>query len=268
MDSPVRERLARQAAGTNGSTLDPLRREQPQLASIPLSAIERDPTQPRQDLGDLQDLALSIREHGLLQPIVVEALPGDRFRILAGERRFAACRELGLEAIPCLVRTAAEHSRLVLQLIENLHRKDLHPLEVAQAYRRLVSEFGLTQRELAQRVGQSLSAVNESLRLLDLDPEVLADVRTSEHASKAVLLEITRAPGPEAQRALWQQAKAGQLTRRSAREAKANGQPSKPHHDTKTIKWGQATVTVRFLTGEATPERVREVLRAVAASKW
>lgn len=196
MDSKTRERLARQAAGLNGSGLDPFWHQPPQLASIPLSAIDRDPTQPRRDLGELHDLALSIHEHGLLQPIIVEALPGDRFRILAGERRFAACRELGMDAMPCIVRTVAEQSRLVLQLIENLHRKNLHPLEVAQAYQRLLGEFGLTQRELAQRVGKSLSTVNEALRLLDLDPEVLADVRTSEQASQALLLEITKTRNP------------------------------------------------------------------------
>ncbi|MCP5523244.1 MAG: ParB/RepB/Spo0J family partition protein [Verrucomicrobiales bacterium] len=259
------ERLARQAAGTKGSTLDPIGRDLPRLVTVPLKAIEPDPAQPRKDLGTIQDLALSIRAHGLLQPIIVEAVDADRFRILAGERRFAACRELQLESVPCIVRTTAEHSRLALQLIENLHRKDLHPLEVAQAYQRLMEEFGLTQRELAQEVGKSLSSVNETLRLLNLPPEVQADVRTSEQTSKAVLLEISKAPEPETQREMWQQAREGKLTTRTARKAKRTGNPPKPRPQSMTIELEEATVTVRFKSGEATSERVRVVLATARA---
>jgi ParB family chromosome partitioning protein len=159
MASDLKSRLARQASGETNLGFDPSGRDEQRLAELSLDLIDPDPNQPRKDLGNLSDLALSIREHGLIQPIVVEPNDTGRFRILAGERRFAACRSLGLTTIPSLIRSAVEQSRLELQLVENLHRKDLHPLEEARAFKRLMDEFNLTQRDMARRLGKSLAAV-------------------------------------------------------------------------------------------------------------
>ena len=226
-----------------------------------MSCIEPDPNQPRKDRGELTDLATSIREHGVLNPIIVEALGPDRYRILAGERRFAACQILKLETVPCILRTVAEHSRLVLQLIENLHRKDLHPVEEAQAFKRLMDEFNLTQRDLARRVGKSLAAVNQSLRILDLKPELLADVQTSEHATKSLLLEIVKEPNPEQQRAFWQKAQAVQMTVRQARAEKRPAPKAKQCSAVCKISLAAAELVIRFREGEGTPERVLAVLQ-------
>src|SRR5271157_2053158 len=155
----LRDRLARQAAGAVQLDFDPIGRDEPKLVTLPLRLIDPDPRQPRKNPGDLADLALSIREHGVLQPLIVEAVDGGRYRLLTGERRFRACCNLGLESAPCLVRTVVEQSRLALQLIENLHRKDLHPLEEAEALKRLIDEFNLTQRDLSRRLGESLSSI-------------------------------------------------------------------------------------------------------------
>ena len=263
----LKDRLARQAAGNTALSFDPTGGDEPQLVAVPIRLIDPDPKQPRKDLGDLTDLAMSIREHGLLQPLIVEAVDGGRYRILAGERRFAACRSLGMETVPSIVRTVAEQSRLVLQLIENLQRKDLHPVEVAQAYQRLMSEFNLTQRDLARRVGKSLTTVNESLRILEVPPDVLADVRTSEHGSKSVLIEIAKAPEPETQRALWQQAKDGHLTARDTRDAKRKAKGKLPRKPAISISLPDATVTVRFKQGDATQERVRTALDQALAGQ-
>jgi len=256
----LKDRLARQAAGETQLTFDPTGRDEPKLDSLPLHLIDPDPNQPRKNLGDLADLALSIREHGVLQPLIVEAVEGDRYRLLTGERRFVACQRLGLERVPCIVRTVAQQSRLALQLIENLQRKELHPLEEAQAFKRLMDEFNLSQRDLAKRLGKSLGSINETLRLLGLDPDLLAVVRTSEQASKSVLLEIAKETDLTRQRELWAQAQAGQLTVRGARSSKNETTARKARGAMVSLALPEARVVIRFAEGAATPGRVRAAL--------
>jgi len=263
----LKDHLARQAAGEMQLAFDPTGRDEPRLVMVPLDRIEPDPNQPRKDLGEITGLAASIREHGLLSPLIVEALPPGRYRLIAGQRRWAACRHAGLGSAPCIVRTVAEQSRLALQLIENIHRKDLHPVEVAQAYRRLMDEFNLEQSTLAQRLGVAASSINETLRLLDLSPDLLPELRTSEPLTKSVLLEIAKVPDLQQQKALLLQAKAGNLTARQARAAKQSARASKPRRATVTINLEEATVVVRFGRGEASPERVVATLQRALASQ-
>lgn len=258
----LKDRLAQQASGDSQLRFDPTGADEPRLAELPIRLIDPDPAQPRKDLGELADLALSIREQGLVNPLIVETVAGGRYRIIAGERRFAACRSLGCETAPCIIRTIAEQSRLALQLIENIHRKDLHPLEEARAFKRLMDEFNLTQRDVAKRLGRSLSAVNQTLRILDLSAELLTNVQTSEHASKSVLLEIAKEPDPVRQQALWDQAQAGQLTVREARTAKTKEPGTKSRGGRSKITLADATVAIRFHDGETTPDRVCETLEA------
>jgi ParB family chromosome partitioning protein len=269
----LKDRLARQATGDHPLNLplpDPEAPETPRLVQLPLTGVEPDPNQPRQHLGDVSGLAESIRLHGLLSPLVVEPLAPGRYRILAGERRYAACRQLKWDTLPCLVRTVAEHSRLTLQLIENLQRQDLHPVEEARAVRRLMDEFNLTQRAVAERLGKSLAAVNQTLRILDLDETVLARVQTSEQ-TKSVLLEIAKAPDLRRQMALLDQAEAGTLTVRAARRQKAvrpaigKQVPSKADASTLTFAFPEATVVIRFHHGPATPAQVRAILEQALA---
>ena len=263
----LKDRLTRQAAGDTQLSFDPTGRDEPRLATLPLQLIDPDPDQPRKDLGPLADLALSIREHGVLQPLIVEAVEGGRYRLLAGERRLAACRSMGYQTVPCVIRTVEEHSRLALQLIENLQRKDLHPLEEAAAFKRLMDQFNLSQRDLARRLGKSVSAINETLRLLDLNPDLLAGVRTSEHPGKSVLLEIAKEADPARQRELLTQAQAGQLTVRQARTPASEHPTAKQNSAVAKLKVTDAKVVIRFAHGEATPDRVRTALEeALAAS--
>ena len=260
MATALKERLARQASGESQLNFDPAFQDEPRLVFVPLNCLEPDPQQPRKNLGDLTELAASIREQGLIQPLIVEAIALGRYRLIAGERRWAACRQSGLETVPCLVRTVAEHARLAVQLMENIHRQNLYPLEEAQAFRRLMTEFNLTQRDLAQRLGKSLTSINETLRLLELAPAVQADVRTSEQISKSVLLEIAKEPDAAAQQALLAQAQAGQMTVRQARTQKRNPSAAAPSPTTCTIKLADAQVVIRFQNGVATPERVKAAL--------
>jgi ParB family transcriptional regulator, chromosome partitioning protein len=157
---------------------------------IPLDRIVANPYQPRRSIdgAELEALAASIATHGVLQPILVtETLEG--YQLVAGERRVRAARLAGLARIPAVVRQLADQHQLELALVENLQRADLGPLEEAHAYRQLVDDFGLTQEQIAQKVGRARSTVANSLRLLDLAPAVqaaLADGRISEGHARAI----------------------------------------------------------------------------------
>jgi ParB family chromosome partitioning protein len=138
------------------------------LANIVPSAL-----QPRKDFAReaLQELVDSIRQHGIIQPLIVRQV-GTRFELIAGERRWRAAQELGLTQAPVIIRSAGDMEVLELSLIENLQRADLNPIEEAQGYARLASEFGMRQEDIALKVGRSRAAVANAMRLLDLHPQV------------------------------------------------------------------------------------------------
>jgi ParB family chromosome partitioning protein len=159
-------------------------------AEIPVSRIARNPYQPRasQDREALESLVQSVREHGILQPIVVSETV-DGYRLIAGERRVRAAELAGLERVPAIIRPAEDHAQLELALVENLQRADLGPLEQAAAFRRLTDEFGMTQEQVGRRMGRSRSSVANTIRLLDLAAPVqaaLAGGRISEGHARAL----------------------------------------------------------------------------------
>lgn len=141
-----------------------------ELHNLPLEALQRGKYQPRRDMDPqaLDELAQSIRSQGLMQPVVVRPLEGERYEIIAGERRWRACQLAGLERIPALVREVSDEAAIAMALIENIQREDLNPLEEAQGLQRLTQEFGLTHELAAQAVGRSRSAASNLLRLLQL----------------------------------------------------------------------------------------------------
>ena len=162
-----------------------------------LSKIEPDKNQPRKffDEDALEELAASIKEHGLIQPIIVSPLADDRYRIIAGERRWRACRLAGLEEIPVLVREYTDREVSEISLIENLQREDLNPIEEAMGYRNLMEIYGMTQEKIAQTVSKSRSAIANTLRLLTLPEQILDFIKTGElsagHARTLIGLEDT-----------------------------------------------------------------------------
>jgi ParB family chromosome partitioning protein len=143
-----------------------------------LAEIEPNPDQPRKDFDEasLQELAESIREKGVIQPIIVQAIGSGRYVIIAGERRFRACKIAKLDKIPALVREYNAEDKLEVALIENIQRENLNPVEEAMAFRHLIDAFGLNQDELAKKVGKNRSTVANSLRLLKLPSQVLASL--------------------------------------------------------------------------------------------
>lgn len=144
------------------------------ITKLPLQKVEPNPNQPRKsfDEEELQALAESIAEHGILQPLAVRTLDGGFYQIIAGERRWRAARMAGLEEVPVVVLEADDRTVMELALIENLQRQDLNPMEEAEGYRVLMEEYGLTQEQAAARVGKSRPAVTNALRLLALPEEV------------------------------------------------------------------------------------------------
>ena len=149
---------------------------------LPIYKVEPNPDQPRRDFDEeeLQALADSVTEHGIIQPLTVRQLPSGYYQIIAGERRWRAARIAGLSEVPVVVIEADDKKAMELALIENLQRQDLNPVEEALGYRSLMEDHGLTQEDAAKRVGKSRPAVTNALRLLNLNPEVLDKVRTGE----------------------------------------------------------------------------------------
>jgi ParB family transcriptional regulator, chromosome partitioning protein len=141
---------------------------------VRLASIVPSPLQPRKNFSPeaLQELVESIRQHGIIQPLIVRRLNGGTHELIAGERRWRAAQEVGLAEVPVIIRSASDLEVLELSLIENLQRTDLNAIEEAQGYARLRDEFGMKQDEIAQKVGRSRAAVANALRLLDLHPQI------------------------------------------------------------------------------------------------
>jgi len=161
------------------------------LQEVPIASIDPNPHQPRTffDEEALVTLTSSIRAVGVLQPVLVRPA-GDRFELVAGERRWRAAKRAGLPTIPAVVRTVGDASALEHALVENLHREDLNPLEEAAAFQQLIEDFGMTHEDLAQRVGKSRSAVSNTLRLFQLPPSIqklVAEAQLSAGHARALL---------------------------------------------------------------------------------
>lgn len=217
-----------ESPGESAAAVDPVSRETeaaPEpvegayFAELPLDAITPNPRQPREvfDADALSELVHSIREVGLLQPVVVRQTAPERYELIMGERRWRASREAGLDRIPAIVRDTEDEKLLLDALLENLHRAQLNPLEEAAAYDQLLEDFSCTHDELADRIGRSRPHVTNTLRLLKLVPsvqaKVAAGVLTAGHARALV-----RVPDPEQQDRLAQRTIAEGLSVRSVEE--------------------------------------------------
>ena len=210
------------ARGGLGRGLDALMGDPPESSTgggpteIALDEIDVSGSQPRRRFVDqtIAELAQSIASHGVLQPILVEPVDS-RYRIIAGERRFRAARRAGLQRIPALVRTSTDDERIALALIENIQREDLTPLEEAQAYRRLIEVSGISQEDLAARVGKNRSTISNSLRLLGL-PVEMQDALTDGTISAGHARALLMIPDPDERHRLF-----ARIAQYSVREAEA-----------------------------------------------
>ena len=188
---------------------------------VDIGLVNQNPRQPRQDFvsGDLNDLTASIKEHGILQPLVVSVRDDGQYELIAGERRLRAAKQVGLRKVPIVTRSVTDQEKLELALIENVQRQDLNALEEALAYKVLNEEFGLGHDQIADRVGKSRPTVSNTMRLLDLPDEIkeaLKDGRIGKAHARTLLSE----KDPTKQKELFQSVLRGDVTVREA-EAKA-----------------------------------------------
>jgi ParB family transcriptional regulator, chromosome partitioning protein len=190
------------------------------LRELPVSQVVPNPHQPRQhfDEESLGGLTASVRELGVLQPVLVRAAGEDRYELIAGERRWRAAKRAGLQTIPAVIKVSSDDASLEQALVENLHRDDLNPLEEAAAFQQLIEDFGMTHDDLSRRVGKSRSAITNTLRLHQLPPSIqrlVADAQLSAGHARALLGTPDRA----FQEALARRAVKDQLSVRDVEEA-------------------------------------------------
>ena len=203
-----------------------------ELRELHVDLVARNPDQPRKRFDDeaLQALADSVKERGVLQPVLVRPRPGGSYELVAGERRWRAARLAGLETLPALVQDRDDARSLEDALIENMAREDLNPIEAARAVAGLVEELGLTREEVGRRVGRSRVAVSNLLRLLDLPDEALAlveDGSLTEGHGRALLLADDHADRRSLARAAVQGGWSVRVLEHRAREANAPARPAK-----------------------------------------
>ena|SRR6266542_1235005 len=186
---------------------------------IPVDKLDPNPDQPRTDIGDLTELTASIREKGVLEPLLVKPTLG-RWMIIAGERRWRAARTAGLKEVPCIEMDVDDSAVAEIALIENMQRKDLTPWEEADGLRALCERFGYTHEDVARKVGKSRSTVTEALSIASIPESIREICRTSEITSKSLLLQIVRQPDDDSMRTMAEQIAVQGLTRDGARKAR------------------------------------------------
>jgi ParB family chromosome partitioning protein len=197
---------------------------------IPIDQIDPNPNPPRQVMGDLSELIASIGEQGILEPLLVRQR-GDRFQIVAGERRYQAAVQAGLRELPAVIRDVDDTEVIELALIENLQRKDLTPFEEAEALQGLAERCAYTHEDLAHRLGKSRTSITESLALTTMPEEVRNLCRLADITSKSLLLQVVRQNSPEKMTRLIEKiASQGPATREQLRAATAKRKAGRPKH--------------------------------------
>lgn len=209
--------------------------------TLRISEIEPNRSQPRKEFDEsaLADLADSIREHGVIQPLLVRPLPTGGYQLVAGERRWRASRMAGLGEVPVVIRELSDHEAMELALIENLQRQDLNPMEEALGYRSLMEEYQMTQEEVAKAIGKSRPAIANSLRLLALPQQVVDLIREGKlsagHGRALLALEEESAILEAAQTAVkkhWTVREIEKMTQSSHKKTKVSTGPDKDHYYT------------------------------------
>ena len=199
-----------------GTASEPVGRPDIPVTHVSITAIDLNPHQPRQDFDEesLESLADSIRQYGILQPLIVTR-SGDRYQLIAGERRLRAAQRAGLSNVPVVLRDADTNTQIALALIENIQRVDLNPIELAKAYQRLKDDFGLTHEQIAQRMGKSKPVIANTVRFLSL-PSVIQEALRDRRISEAIGKTILSAPTAKEQIDFFNIIIEKKLTRRGA----------------------------------------------------
>ena len=238
---------------------------------IPVENIRPNPDQPRKALGDLRDLTDSIREKGVLEPLLVRYVSREEcYYIISGERRYHAARAAGLREVPCIERVADDAETLELGLIENLQRKDLTPFEEADGLHRLATQFEYTHEDVAQKIGRARSSVTETLSLRNIPDAIRRKCVEHGVTSKSVLLQIARQPTEKKMAEMLRRILQGGLTRDEARRERRDEQLTGPrpqpfifHFEPETEKF---KLRIQFRKSNVSREELIAALREILAS--
>ncbi len=243
---------------------------------IPIEKIHPNPTQPRRNHVGIEELAESIREKGILEPILVRPREDGTWEIVAGERRWRAASEVGLSLVPCIELDVDDQGSLEISLIENLQRRDLDPFEEAEAIARLVEEFGYTHEQIARKLGRSRTSITEILSLNRMPARVKDECRRADILTKSTLMEIVRQPDEETMLALVHAISRHKLTRDDVRNLKRdnNQRPNqdgadKPRRRPFVFRYRPPskdfTLSLRFEKEVVEPTELLEVLEQIVA---
>jgi ParB family chromosome partitioning protein len=195
---------------------------------VSIDRLDPNPNQPRQVMGDLSELMASIAEKGVIEPLIVRGR-GDRFQIIAGERRYQAAVQVGLRELPVVIRDVDDTEIIELALVENIQRKDLTPFEEAEALHHLATQNAYTHEALARKLGKSRTSITESLALNGIPEEIKNLCRLADITSKSLLLQVVRQPTPQKMTALIEKIAAqGGATRAEVRQDLAKTKPGRP----------------------------------------
>lgn len=238
---------------------------------IPIEDIAPNPDQPRQALGDLEELTASIREKGVLEPLLVRKV-GSHYQIIAGERRYRAAVEAGLGELPCVVRETSDAEMMELALVENLQRKDLTPFEEGDGLKVLADKYGYTHESLAEKLGKSRSTITESLSIAVMPEDVRQLCRRADIQSKSVLLQVVRQGDRDKMAALVERLSREGTTRTDARRLtqkadarRGRGRPKSYVFSFKP-KGGPFALSLQFKRTDVDRNEVIEALEAVLRS--
>lgn len=216
---------------------------------IPIDRLAPNPNQPRTELGDLTELIDSIKEKGVLEPLLVRPSDvGGRYMIIAGERRYRASLEAGLTEMPCVELDVDDRGVAEISLIENLQRKDLNAFEEADGLQALAERFGYTHEEIARKIGKSRSSITEALSLASMPEDVRQLCRRADISSKSLLLQVVRQPSVEEMTSLVVKISSSGMTRDDVRKARKGGdpEPARGYVHKYSPKGSSFSVTVKF----------------------
>jgi ParB family chromosome partitioning protein len=233
---------------------------------VPIDLIDPNPNQPRQVMGDLSELMASIAEKGIIEPLVLRQR-GDRYQIVAGERRYQAAVQVGLRELPGVIREGDDNEVLEVALVENLQRKDLTPFEEAEAMAALAHRCAYTHEMLAKKLGKSRVAITESLALQGMPDEIKNLCRLADITSKSLLLQVVRQGDPQKMAALVERiaSQGGGATREALRKATAKAKPGRPKAFTFNYRPQNKAFNLKlsFARGKAEREDVIAALEAI-----
>lgn len=232
---------------------------------IPIERLEPNPKQPRVEFGDLSELIASVREKGVLEPLLVRPSEvGGRFMIISGERRFRAAREVGLRELPCIEMDVDDRAVAEIALIENLQRKDLTPFEEAEGLMMLIDRFGYKHEEVARKIGKSRSSVTEALSIAGLPNEVKEECRRADIRSKSLLLQVVRQPTVESMRGFVKRIVEQGFNRDDARRARVQKQKKQARPQPYVYRFSppgkEFTLEVRFRRSQVGAEELKGAL--------